>query len=64
MIYSVTASAPGCRIGGWRVKAESMQDATAQAMRQLPPHGSGWNVNIVELKNQTAALAKWEKENS
>lgn len=62
-IYSVKASKPGCRIGGWRIKAANMQGATQQAVDYLKTLGGGFQVNISELKNQTAALKAWEVDN-
>ena len=61
-IYSVKASKPGVRVGGWRVKAPNMQDATQQVLKHLADLGGGFQVNITELRNQSAALKKWEKE--
>lgn len=63
-IYAVKASRPGARIGGWRVKATDMQEATKKVRLELAELGGGWNVQISELKNQTAALKKWDAENA
>lgn len=63
-IYSVKASRPSARIGGWRVKAPNMQDATRQVQEELNHHGSGWDVSISELANQAAAMRKWEKDHA
>lgn len=61
-IYSVKASKPGVRIGGWRVKALNMRDATDQVLSYLSTLGSGFQVDISELKNQSQALKKWEAD--
>lgn len=61
-IYSVKASKPGARIGGWRVKAPNMQDATNQVLSHLETLGGGFQVNISELKNQKTALKAWEED--
>ena len=61
-IYSVKASKPGARVGGMRLKAPNMHDATKQAIDYLNGYGTGWNVQISELKNQKAALKKWDAE--
>lgn len=61
-IYSVKASRPGVRIGGWRVKAPNMQDATSQVQSHLSTLGGSFQVSISELKNQKSALKAWEAE--
>ena len=62
-IYSVKASRSGSRFSG-RFKATSMQDATTQATEHLNSFGSGWNVTITKLANQTLAMKQWEKNNA
>ena len=41
-----------------------MQEATKHVTSELAELGGDWNVQVTELKNQTAALKKWERENA
>ena len=62
-IYAMKAKRTGSAANG-RFKAENIQDATRQAIEYLSDWGTGWNVTMSELKNQAAALAKWEKDHA
>ena len=57
-IYSVRANNCGHNFSG-RFKAESMKDATNQAIEHLNQWGRGWNVKVTELKNQTLAMKQF-----
>lgn len=60
-IYAMKAKRTGSAANG-RFKAPNMQDATRQALECLSNFGAGWNVQMSELKNQSAALKKWEAD--
>lgn len=60
-IYSMKAKRPGSNASG-RFKAPNMRDATRQALEYLANWGEGWAVILTELKNQTAALKKWNED--
>lgn len=57
-IYSWRARRTGASATG-RVKAVDHKDATRQVIRYLSP---GYTVEVTELKNQNAALKKWEED--
>ena len=60
-IYSMKAKRPGSAVNG-RFKATDVRDATKQAAEYLQSWGDGWEVQITVLKNQAAAMAKWDKK--
>lgn len=59
-VYSFKATGGGCRVSG-RVLANSMSDATDQAMQEIAGYGP-MNVHVSELRNQARALKEWHEK--
>lgn len=60
-IYSWKARRTGSGATG-RVQAVDMRDATRQVIQYLATFGPNWKIEVTELKNQAAALRKWEEK--